>query len=213
MVTSAPASARPALREDYAPLAEVLAHAFFDDPVTSWFYPDASSRMRHARRFFSIRLRQLAVHGLIYTTAERSGAALWAPPGQWRESLRQSLMQLPMLPVLLPRIVSCTHAVREIERHHPVEAHFYLSVIGTDPEQQGAGIGSALLAPVLRRCDETRTAAYLECSRESNVSFYARHGFAVTERVELPEGPPLWLMWRESPGRRGGRPAGCRSDR
>jgi GNAT superfamily N-acetyltransferase len=87
-------------------------------------------------------------------------------------------------------------AVREIERHHPIEPHFYLSVVGTDPEQQGGGVGSALLAPVLRICDESGTAAYLESSKESNVPFYARHGFAVTERMELPGGPPLWLMWR-----------------
>ena len=209
MATCAPVSVRPALSEDFAPLAEVLARAFYDDPVTSWFYPDADRRLRDTRRFFAIRLRQLARHGLSYTTAARSGAALWAPPGEWRENLRQSLMQLPMLPVLLPRIVRATHAVREIERHHPAEPHYYLSVLGTDPEQQGGGVGSALLAPVLARCDETGAAAYLESSKESNLSFYARHGFAVTERIELPEGPPLWLMWREPAGRRTGRPAGC----
>jgi GNAT superfamily N-acetyltransferase len=211
MVTCAPEGVRPALPEDYGPLAEVLARAFYDDPVTAWFYPDAERRLKHGRRFFQIRLRQLAGHGLIYTNDERSGAALWAPPGHWRETLRQSLMQLPMLPVLLPRIVRATRAVREIERHHPAQPHFYLSVVGTEPEKQGGGIGSALLLPVLRRCDETSTAAYLESSKESNLSFYARHGFAVTKRIELPEGPPLWLMWREPPGRRRGHPAGCRS--
>ena len=107
-------------------------------------------------------------------------------------------MLIPMLPVLLPRIVRSTRAVREIEQRHPVEPHYYLSVIGTDPRRQGAGVGSALLAPVLQRCDAGQTAAYLECSKESNLSFYARHGFEVIERIELAEeGPPLWLMWRD----------------
>ena len=94
-------------------------------------------------------------------------------------------MLLPMLPVLLPRIVRSTRAVREIERRHPVVPHYYLSVLGTDPDQQGGGIGSALLAPVLDRCDADGVAAYLESSKESNVAFYARHGFTVTERIEL----------------------------
>ena len=114
-------------------------------------------------------------------------------------------MLLPMLPVLLPRIVRSARAVREIERRHPAEPHLYLSVLGTDPERQGGGIGSALLAPVLERCDAGGVAAYLESSKESNVGFYARHGFEVTERMELPDGPPLWLMWRDP---RGSRPAG-----
>jgi GNAT superfamily N-acetyltransferase len=113
-----------------------------------------------------------------------------------------------MLPVLLPRIVRSTRAVREIERHHPVLPHYYLSVIGTDPDQQGGGVGSALLGPVLSRCDADGVAAYLECSKESNVSFYARHGFTVTDKVHLPAGPPLWFMWREPRHPAAGRRAG-----
>jgi GNAT superfamily N-acetyltransferase len=208
MVIATSVSVRRARPDDFGALAKMLARAFYDDPVTSWFYPDAARRMKHARRFFAIRQRQLAGQELIYTTPELSGAALWAGPGRWREDLRESLMLLPMLPVLLPRIVRSTHAVREIERRHPVRPHYYLSVLGTEPKQQGGGIGSALLGPVLRRCDAEGVGAYLESSKESNVDFYARHGFAVTERIELPEGPPLWLMWREPNG-----PAGRRAPR
>lgn len=186
----------------------MLARAFYDDPVTAWFYPNAAKRLRQTTRFFAIRLRQLAPQQLTFTTPERSGAVLWTLPGRWREDLRESLMLVPMLPVLLPRIVRYTKAVREIERHHPSAPHYYLSVLGTEPQQQGGGIGSALLGVVLQRCDESETAAYLETSKERLVGFYARHGFTVTERIELPEGPPLWLMWRE-PRLPGSRPGGC----
>ncbi len=199
MAIRTPVSVRPAQREDFGPLAQMLARAFYDDPVTSWFYPNEQRRLMHARRFFAIRLRQLAQQELTYTTSQLSGAVMWARPGRWREDLRQSLMLMPMLPALLPRIGLVTSAVREIEHHHPAELHFYLSVIGTDPELQGRGIGSALLAPVLERCDAHQMPAFLECSKESNVRFYSHHGFAVTDRIELPEGPPLWLMWRNPP--------------
>jgi GNAT superfamily N-acetyltransferase len=191
-------SVRQARREDFRPLAAMLARAFYDDPVTSWFYPNPRRRLTRATRFFGIRLRQLADQELIFTTEDHAGAALWTQPGRWREDLRQSLMLLPMLPVLLPRIRRSTRAVREIERRHPVVPHYYLSVLGTDPDQQGGGIGSALLAPVLDRCDVEGIAAYLESSKESNVAFYVRHGFSVTDRIELPDGPSLWFMWREA---------------
>ena len=202
MIASETVSVRPARREDFRPLAAMLARAFYDDPVTAWFYPNERRRLMHARRFFAIRLRQLAGQELIYTTDDHAGAALWTPPGRWREDLRQSLM-------LLPRIVRSTRAVREIERRHPVLPHYYLSVIGTDPDQQGGGIGSALLAPVLSRCDCEGVAAYLESSKESNVRFYVRHGFTVTDRIDIPDGPPLWFMWREpGPAGPGPRPPG-----
>jgi len=198
MAIRTPVSVRPARRADFGALALVLARAFYDDPVTSWFYPSTRSRLALVRRFFAIRLRQLAPQQLIYTTPERTGAALWARPGQWREDARQSLMLLPMLPALMPRIGCTTRAVREIERHHPVSPHYYLSVLGTDPQRQGEGVGSALLAPVLERCDAEGVSAFLETSRESSCGFYERHGFVLRERIELPGGPPLWLMWREA---------------
>jgi ribosomal protein S18 acetylase RimI-like enzyme len=206
MAICTPVTVRPARRPDFAALAKVLARAFYDDPVTTWFYPNDRRRLMHAQRFFAIRLRQLAPQELIYTTPELSGAAMWAQPGRWREDTRQSLMLLPMLPALLPRIRRVTRAVREIELHHPKELHFYLSVVGTDPELQGRGIASALLAPALERCDVHGVPAFLECSKESNVRFYSHHGFVVTDRIDLPGepgahsggGPPLWLMWRQA---------------
>jgi len=41
--------------------------------------------------------------------------------------------------------------------------------------------------------------AYLECSRESNISFYERFGFKVIEEHKLPCGPMMWRMWRDPP--------------
>jgi ribosomal protein S18 acetylase RimI-like enzyme len=74
--------------------------------------------------------------------------------------------------------------------------HCYLAILGVDPEAQRRGLGSRLLRPVLARCDRERVPAYLESSKEANIAFYERHGFAVTDEVALPRGPRLWLMWR-----------------
>jgi GNAT superfamily N-acetyltransferase len=87
--------------------------------------------------------------------------------------------------------------MHEVEKRHPKKPHYYLSILGVDPPHQGSGRGSALLAPMLRRCDTEGVGAYLETGTERNVRFYSRHGFRVTDEVPLPEGPPMWLMWRD----------------
>jgi ribosomal protein S18 acetylase RimI-like enzyme len=84
-----------------------------------------------------------------------------------------------------------------IERHHPDDPHWYLSVIGVAPDRQGQGLGSALLGHVLARCDADRVHAYLETSNRRNLPLYRRHGFQVREQFDVPEGPPIWTMWRD----------------
>jgi ribosomal protein S18 acetylase RimI-like enzyme len=104
---------------------------------------------------------------------------------------------LTLIPPLLPRLVRTMRAMTRIEVAHPLQEHYYLSVLGTDPGRRREGIGSALIQPVLELCDAERTPAYLETATEENVGFYARHGFEVQRRLELPGGaPPLWLLWR-----------------
>jgi GNAT superfamily N-acetyltransferase len=188
---------RVAGEEDFPAMARVLARAFHDDPLTAWLYPREGSRDRHVERSFRVSLRRLAPQGQLYTTSDHAGAALWALPGMWREDLRQTLGVLALLPPLLPRLVRTMRAMTRIELAHPLQEHFYLSVLGTDPDRRREGIGSALLQPVLERCDAKRVPVYLETATEENVQFYARHGFEVQRRLDLPGGaPPLWLLWR-----------------
>jgi len=197
MAVGVPTPVRTAGQEDFPAMARVLARAFHDDPLTAWLYPRDRSRDRHVERSFRVSLRRLAPQGQLYTTADHAGAALWAQPGQWREDLRQTARTLVLLPPLLPRLLRTMRAMTRIEIAHPLQEHYYLSVLGTAPERRGQGIGSALMQPVLDRCDEEGMPAYLETATEGNVGFYARHGFEVQRRLELPGGaPPLWLLWR-----------------
>lgn len=86
-----------------------------------------------------------------------------------------------------------------VERSHPARpAHWYLATLGTDPDVQGQGCGSAVLEPVLRECDRLGIGAYLESSKERNIDFYVRHGFRVSGDLRLPRGPCLWPMWRDA---------------
>jgi GNAT superfamily N-acetyltransferase len=85
-----------------------------------------------------------------------------------------------------------------IEKKHPHEPHYYLMGLGVEPDLQGRGLGTKLMAPILERCDRDGIPAYLESSKEINVPLYERNGFKVTEQMTVPNGgPPIWLMWRD----------------
>jgi ribosomal protein S18 acetylase RimI-like enzyme len=191
---------RHATSADVPALARMLMRAFLDDPVARWACPPDALRPASLERFQAIRLRQLLVHDEVWTTDELSCAALWASPARWRTTLREdaALVRIFNHPRLLARMPLVTAGWLALERKHPVEPlHWYLAVLGTDPSAQGQGLGSRVLGAVLEQCDRDGVGAFLESSKESNVAFYARHGFRVSEEVKLLRGPTMWKMWRE----------------
>jgi GNAT superfamily N-acetyltransferase len=187
---------RKATYADVVDLSGSLARAFDDDPVMNWLYPTASRK----QKFMAFALRSLHLcHDEVYTSAGLEGGALWDPPGCWKIDMRTMLRTAPAMTWITGRnIRRGLRLVNAIERRHPKEPHYYLAILGTDPQHQGKGVGSAIMAPVLERCDAEGVGAYLESSKESNVPFYRRHGFEVTEEITIPDGGPrLWLMWRD----------------
>jgi len=182
-------------------LAQSLANAFYDDPAISWMCPDDEKRRRIGPFGFTAWLEKIYLpKGNVYTDPDRKAGALWAPPGKWRMSVGVQLRLTPaMLRIVgVRRLPTILKGLAMMDKHHPDDRpHWYLAVLGTDPEHQGKGLGSAVMKPILDRCDAEGVGAYLESSKEANIPFYRRHGFEVTGEVHLPDGPPLWPMWRD----------------
>lgn len=184
---------------DTDPLAAVLGRAFADDPVWRWMFPRHPERMA---AMFGMLLRHAHLPNGVNELAEQDGrilaGALWDPPGRWRISVVTQLRQFPgLLRVMGNRTFAVLRGLADVERAHPVEPHWYLAILGTEPSAQGHGLGSMLLRSRLNRCDERRFPAYLESSKEDNVPYYERFGFRVTGELNLPGGPTLWPMWRD----------------
>lgn len=199
-VIDPPGHIRRATSADVPALARMLARAFLDDPVASWAWRPDRLRLGALERFQAVRLRQLLADEEVWTTDELTCAALWAPPGRWHSTLRETAELVPSFlhPRLLMRMPMVALGWEKLERAHPHKPpHLYLALLGTEPEAQGRGLGSAVLAPVLEQCDSDGVGAYLESSKERNIDFYARHGFRVLDEIHLLRGPTMWKMWRD----------------
>ena len=189
--------ARRATGEDFERLAEVLQRAFATDPVHLWMFPDESSRLRRQARLFRRVLAIYARAGAIWTTEDVAGASLWEPPRQSAPTVTQFMdFLLNIVPVFGRRAFTVARAMGPLAMLHPKEPHWYLAILGSDPERQRSGVGRALLAPVLARCDRERLPAYLEASREENIAYYERFGFELIAPYELPDGPSVYRMVR-----------------
>lgn len=185
--------ARKAGRADLPSLSHTLAAAFFEDPVFSWWIDDAEARQQILPDFFKVVAEANLAHDETYTEHHRAGGAVWVPPGADDDG--EQLMDA--LGRVSGRYAETLFGAFELmEEQHPRDPHYYLFFLGTRPEWQRRGIGSALMRPVLGTCDREGVPAYLEATSEDNKRLYLRHGFHVTGELALPDGPSIWPMWR-----------------
>jgi ribosomal protein S18 acetylase RimI-like enzyme len=197
---------RRANGQDLPMLVETLVAAFVDDPVMTWVIPDPRRRPQILRAFFEIIVDVNQPHGELYIADPTPVAgAVWVPPGCQPIGEHAELLASWYLEAAEENSERTLALLERMNECHPQEPHDYLFVLGTRPGWQSRGLGSALLREVLERCDRERRPAYLEASSEGNQRLYRRHGFEVTGEIQLPDGPPMWPMWREPSNQRGRR--------
>lgn len=182
--------------------ARTLAAAFATDPVFRWMSssPDAPAE-KFVAAFVSLIRNDLRHDAPEIFMAPGGGCVtLWHGIDAWKSSPVDSLRVTPGF----VRSFGIRHVGRllrtqaALDAAHPSAPHYHLAFIGTDPSQQGQGLGSSTLDPMLERCDLEGVPAYLESSNPVNDAFYVRKGFVVTDSVHMPDGcPPVNAMWRE----------------
>lgn len=192
---------RKATDADSARLIATMARAFDDDPIANWFAAQDKRRAHRVYEFMRISFEKLTFkHGDVWTTDGIEGGAFWNPPNTWKMGFLQQLMLTPDMAKVTTwkRLPGILKGLSAIEAGHPHEPHYYLLALGVEPDLQGRGIGTQLMAPVLETCDREGIPAYLESSKERNVPLYERNGFKVTQELVVPfGGPKIWLMWRD----------------
>ena len=185
--------------------AEIQGRAFFDDPAMAFVFADEKSRPQRLSWLMGIGIAYGCRFGDVSTTADPMlGHAVWLPPGATSISDEQmNEVGFAEAPVkmgedALGRFGGFMELVGgHHERLVPVP-HWYLLILGVEPEHQGKGIGSSLIAPGLARADAEGLPCYLETSKERNVAFYRRHGFEVRHEDFIPGGgPKVWMMIRD----------------
>ncbi len=178
----------------------VLDAALSDDPFVTWL---VAGRPSARRAYVELMLTEIALpRGLVQVALDGEavvGAALWAPPRSFSLSAWDSVRLMPRMLSIIGwgRMRATSAKLDEIEQARPPEPYWLLTLLGIHPEHRRRGLGSALLGPILARCDEEDSVCACETAAAHNVTFYERHGFEVqASRPLAPGGPTSWSLWR-----------------
>lgn len=163
-------------------LLDVLARAFLDNPMNRTIHGPHPARRLRANRA-GLRALLLDLHPWTRTRVIRNegrvvGGFVAVPPGGH-----------PLPGASLRRQLGCWFwqgaramdrwgfVTETLAREHPLEPHWYLSVLGVDPDWQGRGLGSRLLDALHALAREEPAPIYLESDRPESVAFYGARGF------------------------------------
>ena len=154
-----------------------LVAAFIADPVERWLYPEASAYLTHFGAFVEAFAGRAFATRAAWGIDDLSAVSLWSPPGI-------HLNDEMLIDVLTRTVAPTKHAdlfavVEQMDAAHPRYPHWYLALLGVDPNRQGLGLGSRLLEAGLRTVDAEHQPAYLETPNPHSVALYERFGFVV----------------------------------
>lgn len=187
--------------------AEVLAESHADYPAFTHVFPDPLRRSRALLPFFEAAVRDAIPFGTVFGALESGrvhGIAVWLPPGTFPWSTLRKLRATPAFMKVWAADRRNFRAFTELginsERHHPVDRHWSLEVLGIRPAAQRTGLGTRLLMPALERADAEGIECYLETSNPNNVAYYSRFGFQVVDRLSLVAGGPAHISMRRAVG-------------
>lgn len=189
---------RSLLGEELEVAALLAARAMRDNPLQIVAIgQDSERRVRVLHRGFSrlLRLDGRPTYGG-WDGDRLVGVAATAEPGHCQPSPRERLRLAPtflMTGRAAPRLGRWMSAWA---KYDPARPHSHLGPVAVEPDLQGRGIGSMLLADYCQRLDQTGMLSYLETDKPENVRLYNRFGYEVTAEA-MVIGVTSWFMTRD----------------
>ncbi|MGY1706490.1 GNAT family N-acetyltransferase [Geodermatophilus sp. SYSU D00697] len=196
-------SVRPAEQRDVPRIAATLTVALADSRWTRWALPE-DGRMQRLTRLHELDAGHRSVAtGTGWVTEDVTAVATWeAPPGAPGTSPLPDDVAAALareLPYLAGSHADRVARTRElVDAARPAGPHWWLTHLGTRPSSRRRGMGSALLRPVLDRCDAESLPAATAVFTWAAARFLRRSGFEVAQALRTAdEELPLWLLVRE----------------
>lgn len=195
--------------------ANALFDAFLEDPFFEYLFGPRRGVEAAVTPIHAFTLGYGVRYGEVYSpSADIEGVAIWLPPGSstittWK-AIRAGVLRLRSIGnaglkerlSFANKMAVYSRYSERLHRKHAPSRHWYLLSIGIRKELCGRGYASALLRPMLDRCDREGVPCYLETHNERNLGLYGHFGFEVKEMGMLPgSSRNHWAMLRNPEGR------------
>jgi len=171
----------------------ILSKAFHHDPIFNYLIPNTNQRFKILNQYFQHVIKFGLRYGEVYTSPNLECISVWLPP---KNSFHTTWKAIKTGALILPIKIKWKYLTLQNKIHKFSDnlhkkfvpyPHWYLSLIGVEPNHQGKGLGQQLLSTTIKRIDLERKPIYLETNKEKNLKIFERFGFHILKKAIVPD--------------------------
>jgi len=175
------------LPHEKALVIDILTASFLENKSVNYIISQDNNKVQRIRSLMDYSFEVCSMFGKVLLSEDRKACALLLYPEQKRTTLRSIWLDLRLIAncIGLGNLTKAMNRESKVKKKQPKERICYLWFIGVNPQYQGAGRGSALLAEIIRESDTERRPVYLETSTSKNLPWYKKFGFEIYDELNL----------------------------
>lgn len=192
-------------KNETAQAAASLSRAFQNDPMMRWLIPNDEDYQRMAIPLFETWVKYAVLYGKALRTENFEAIALRKKPGDiefsfWR-GFRSGMLKTPKIlgKEAFDKLMWMDKVLVEEKKKNMADRSFwYCWTLGTDPQYQRQGFGSAVMQRTFDLATKDGLPCYLETVNPASKAVHEKKGYKLLSQVPLQDsGHTLYTMLRE----------------
>lgn len=190
------------------PIATAIYNAFQAEPFYLAIARARENQVESEKevliKYFDFAIEEAKQYGLFYTLDKQAvGASIWLKPNspqlnKQQNEAKKSFLKNQFGEKSLAIYQEMAALMNEKEANLVGDDWWYLSILAVAKNQQGKGLGKALMQPILAQTDALGVTTYLETFTEGNLHFYGKLGYEVAvEYFEPLLEKTCWILVRK----------------
>jgi GNAT superfamily N-acetyltransferase len=176
-----------AQRKDKTRIIEILCQSFQNDPQINYILGSNGNKNKKLLRLMAYSFEFGLANGKVEISEDKNSVAIWKSSNSKKMTINLFYESILFFFTFgWSGIKRISAMEKKIAAFYPDKTIFnYLWILGTNPNEQGKGYGTAILSKAINNFEQNKVPIYLETSTDSNLKYYQRKRFELYHSMIL----------------------------
>jgi len=176
-----------AQRKDKTRVIEILSKSFQNDPQINYILGSNVNHNKKMKRLMAYSFEFGLANGKVEISEDKNSVAIWKSSNSKKMTINLFYESILFFFAFgWSGIKRISAMEKKIAAFYPDKTIFnYLWILGTNPNEQGKGYGTAILLKAINNFEQNKVPIYLETSTDSNLYYYQRKRFELYHSMIL----------------------------